>query len=98
MIRDTDFNWQFWRKCYCALDRELNYLIEFHPTVKDGQFSLMVSLNGTNSKNSAITTERIFTKIYPLDNVKLDLQKDWVKWSEKFYEDYFSFKEKGCKV
>jgi hypothetical protein len=97
MIRDKDFNWQFWRGCYCALDRELNYLIEFKPTVKDGQFALMIILNETKSDNSTITKERIFGKTYLLDSVKIDLQKDWFKWSEKFYEDYFSFKEKGCK-
>jgi hypothetical protein len=97
MIRDTDFNWQFWRKCYCALDRELHHLLEFHPTVKDGHFSLMVILNLTNHKNSHVIEEKIFHKTYQLETVKLDLKNEWEKWAEMFMNDYFLAKEKGCK-
>lgn len=94
MVRDTDFTWQFWRCCYCALDRELKYLIEFIPTVSNGQFSLLIKLNTTNTENNRIIKEGIFRKYYKLDSVKIDLPKEYKPFLEKFMDDYFEARDK----
>lgn len=96
MIRDNDMTWQFWRGCYCALDRDLHYAIEIKPTVKDNSFALLLVLNETNKANTHIIKDRKFTKIYTLDTHKIDIQKDWKIWTEKFMTDYFIAKENGC--
>jgi hypothetical protein len=96
MIRQEDVNWQFWRKCYCALDRELNYLLELKATVCNSQFSLRITLNETNDDHSRITKENIAIKYYALPEAKINLRHDWKTWTDKFYEDYFAAKDAGC--
>lgn len=96
MIRDNDVNWQFWRKCYCALDRELCYLIEMEPKAVNDQFCLKMTLNKVSSDYSRITKECIAMKCYPLESTKIDIPKEWKKFTEVFYEDYFQAKDSGC--
>jgi len=96
MIREQDVNWQFWRKCYCALDRELLHLLELQPIVSGDQFSLRIILNSVSSDYSRITKEAIAMKVYKLESTKIDIPKEWERWTKLFYEDYFQGKDMGC--
>lgn len=98
MIHNKDVNWQFWRKCYCALDRELFHLFELKPTVNhEGQFCLEIILNSTTLDYSSIKQERIAWKKYALETTKIDILKEWEKYINIFYDEYFEAKDANCR-
>lgn len=96
MIREEDVNWQFWRSCYCAIDRDLLYAMELKPGVVGDQFSLTIILNKTSLDCKRIIKERIAIKSYPLETTKIDIKKDWKVYTDKFYEDFFAAKDAKC--
>lgn len=99
MIRDKDFNWQFWRCCYGGLNRELHLLLEFKPSVGKHGINLRIFAYPTNEENTSIASQRfIFDKSYPIAGNNIDLEKDWRKYADAFMDDYFIAQDKGTSI